>query len=429
MRRGVPALALAFGLAAAAVSLAAFGQSTMSAPAPAQDSSQVERGRYLVTAGDCAGCHTRPGGEAFAGGMGFKTSFGTIYSVNITPDRGAGIGGWTQDQFWRAMHEGRRADGAHLYPAFPYTYYTRVTREDSDAILTYLRTVTPSAYQAPANKLLFPVNIRGSMGIWNALYFKPGVFQPQPDRSAEWNRGAYLVTGLGHCGACHTPKNLLSADSTKRPLQGGKIEDWFAPDLDSAARGGLASWSTDDIVEFLKTGRNAHSNGSASMASVITHSTSQLSGADLHAIAVYLKSLPASADASPRAPSVGVMAAGAAIYADQCSACHAGDGSGAPRLFPPLAGNANVQSADATTIVRYILSGTQSVATGARPTPSSMPSFAWKLNDDEVAAVATFIRNSGGNSAPPVTAGEVARLRHKIAEPPIRKALPPAQQR
>lgn len=433
MRAALPILAFTLALAAGALAAAADitpkdnGAPTVAA-AQTPNADLVARGRYLAVVGDCAGCHTRPGGAPYAGGLGLGSSFGTIYTANITSDPKAGIGSWTSDQFWRAMHEGRRNDGAHLYPAFPYPYFTHVSREDSDALRAYLLSVPASDYTPPANKLMFPVNIRGTMAIWNALFFKAEPFKPHPDQSAEWNRGAYIVTGLGHCGACHTPKNLLQADSRSKPLQGGKIEDWFAPDLTSSPRG-LGSWSQDDIVEFLATGRNAHSNGGASMTSVLTHSTTRMTDEDRKDIAIYLKSLPPSQGSSARGAPSDLMAEGGAIYRDQCSACHGVDGAGEPRLFPALRNNANAQQRDPTTMVRYILTGSQSAATAARPTPFAMPAFAWKLNDHEVAAVATYVRNSFGNSAPPVSTGDVASLRHKVAAHPIQKELPASEQR
>jgi mono/diheme cytochrome c family protein len=409
-------LTLAAALATAAIASAGLSQTSPGEPA----SALVERGRYLTVLGDCAVCHTRPGGRAFAGGLPIHTSFGVIYTTNITPDRTSGIGGWSQDAFWRAMHNGRRADGAHLYPAFPYPYFTHVGRGDSDAIWAYLSTVEPVDYRPPPNKLPFPVNIRGVMALWNWLFFRPGEFRPAPDRSAEWNRGAYVVTGLGHCGACHTPKNFLAADKPRQALHGGVIDNWFAADLSGDARAGLFSWSQADIVEFIGTGRNAHSGASASMADVVVNSTSQMTDADAQAIAVYLKSRPAMGPEPEPRVSPAVMRTGEAIYVDQCSACHGADGVGAARFFSPLKANANVQSRDPTTVARYLLTGTPTVATAARPTPLSMPAFAWKLNDEQIAAVASYIRNSWGNAAPAVTAGQVAKLRRKVAEHPVR---------
>jgi mono/diheme cytochrome c family protein len=255
------------------------------------------------------------------------------------------------------------------------------------------------------------------------LNFRPGDFQATAGQGEAWNRGAYIVTGPGHCGACHTPKNFLSGDERDKPLQAGLLDNWLAPNLNGDEHGGLASWSAADIVEFLKTGRNAKAAAGASMASVIQHSTWQMSDQDLGAIATYIKSLPA-AQPPPSPPRLdpNVMQAGAAIYRDQCAACHRADGAGVSHEFPSLAGDALLQSHDPTTIDRYILTGTQIAATSARPTPLAMPAFAWKLSDGEIADVATYIRNSWGNVAPPITAGQVAKLRRAVAAHPTRPA-------
>ncbi|WP_372785209.1 cytochrome c [Phenylobacterium sp.] len=384
---------------------------------PVVETAQVAQGRYLAVLGDCSGCHDRPGGQPYAGGVPLPTPFGTIYSANITPDRETGIGAWTAEDFWNAMHRGVRANGAKLYPAFPYPYFTHVTRPESDALYAYFRTVAPASYRPPANKLPFPLNIRFMVTFWNALNFKEDrapTTGPSP--------GEHIVRGLGHCGACHTPKTLLGGDKADHALEGGKLDNWFAPALNSDARTGLGAWSEADVAEYLKTGRNARANGSASMADVITHSTSKMADTDLTGIAAYLKAQPnhAAAAATP-APDPKVMAIGEAIYVDECSACHAADGKAAPTYFPPLPGAAVTQSRDPTTVIRFILSGTQTVATDARPTPLSMPSYAWKLNDAQVAAVATYVRNSWGNAAPAVTASQVAGLRRKVAAKPVQK--------
>ncbi|MEJ0066241.1 MAG: cytochrome c [Caulobacteraceae bacterium] len=217
-----------------------------------------------------------------------------IYSANITSDRDTGIGAWTGDQFYRAMHEGVGAHGENLYPALPYVWFSRITRADDDAILAYLKTTPAVSYTPPANQLPFPLNIRFFVGGWNLLFFRPHEFQADPGQSAEWNRGAFLVTGPGHCGACHTPKNFLGADKSNQALRGGDLDNWVAPDLTENTRTGLGRWSVDDIVEFLKTGRNAHAGAGGSMAEVVSYSTSLMSDQDRHAIAVYLKSQAAS---------------------------------------------------------------------------------------------------------------------------------------
>ncbi len=377
---------------------------------------QVALGRALAIQGDCEGCHNRPGGQPYAGGVPLATPFGTIYTANITQDRETGIGGWTADQFWNAMHNGVRADGAKLYPAFPYPYFTHITRAESDALYAYFRTVPAVSYRPPANRLPFPLNIRFMVGFWNALYFKP-----DKAPTAGPNAGQHFVQGLGHCGACHTPKTFLGGDKPGHELAGGKLDNWFAPAINADARRGLGAWSGADIAEYLKTGRNGHANASASMADVVRYSTSQMTDTDLAAVGAYLKGQPShAADPAVRVDPK-VMAAGQAIYVDECSACHAADGKAAPTYFPPLPGAAVTQSTDPTTVIRFILSGTQTVATDARPTPLSMPSYGWKLTDAQVAAVATYVRNSWGNAAPAVSASDVAKLRRKVARTPVQK--------
>jgi mono/diheme cytochrome c family protein len=388
------------------------------APASAADQGSADpiaRGRYLVDAGDCKTCHTLPGGEPFAGGRPIGTPFGAIYSSNITPDPRTGIGAWSEEEFYRAMHKGVGHGGKNLYPAFPYPYFTRMPRADVDAVRAYLSTLAPVYRVKPANHLPFPINIRFLLKLWNALFLHAGDFRPDPARSEAWNRGAYLVQGPGHCGGCHTPKNFLGADHKSKALQGGKLDNWVALNLTGDPRQGLARWSQADISEYLRTGRNARSTASGSMQEVVYYSTSRMSDADLGAIAVYLKDLPPGAPRTDaRAPAAGAIRAGEAIFADVCSACHRGDGGGTPRFFPPMTANSAVQSRDPTTTIRIILQGSRSLPTPGMPTPLGMPAFAWKLDDDEVASVATFVRNNWGNRAPPVTAGQVRKLRHKL---------------
>jgi mono/diheme cytochrome c family protein len=358
-------------------------------------------------------------GRPFAGGRGIETPFGVIYSPNITPDRQTGIGAWTDEQFYRALHEGVEADGSRLYPAFPYPYYTRVTRDDVQTIRAYLNTLEPISNSPLHNKLPFPLNERILMRPWDWLFFEDGTFRPDPNKSAAWNRGAYLVEGLGHCGACHTPKNMLGADDNDRHLQGDNLQNWFAPNLGGDLRTGLGSWSESDIATYLKTGRNARSNATGPMSEVIQYSTSQMTWDDLNAMAVYLKDLPnQDRHARNEAPSsrvgTNLAKAGEAIYFDQCAACHRASGEGVPNFFPPLKGNANAQQNDQTTDIRVILNGARSVPTEMRPTPLSMPAFGWKLSDEQVAAVATYVRNAWGNTAPAVSADQVRDLRGKL---------------
>ena len=375
---------------------------------------KIERGKYLVQAGDCMACHTAPGGKPYAGGRAVATPFGTIYSPNLTPDRDTGIGNWSDDDFYQAMHNGIAPDGQRLYPAFPYPYFTRMTREDVLAIFAYLQTLQPVTNKRPPLEIVWPLKYRVFLRGWDWLFFQAGTFQADPQKSAEWNRGAYLVEGAGHCGACHTPKNTLGGDQASHSLQGGQLQNWFAPQIANGARTGIGSWSEDDVVEYLKTGRNARSGATGLMAEVVANSTSKLTDADLHGMAVYIKDQSAAAPAPPAKPEQNVLDAGKAIYADSCAACHQNNGEGVARMFPPLKQNANIQSADPTSVIRVIVEGARTVSTKARPTPSSMPAFDWKLGDQEVAAVATYVRNAWGNQAAAVTAGQVASLRKEL---------------
>jgi mono/diheme cytochrome c family protein len=378
----------------------------------------VERGRALATAGDCIACHTTPGGPLFAGGRAIETPFGNVLTPNLTPDRETGIGGWSDDAFVRALQAGIGHDGAHLYPAFPYPYYTRVARADLLAIRAWLATLAPVRNIVVRNQLSFPFDIRLTMSAWNALFFEDGEFRPKPGKSSEWNRGAYLVEGLGHCGACHTPKNRLGADRTGARLQGGAIQDWFAPSLGPDLRTGLGNWSIDDVVEYLGTGRNAKSAASGPMGEVVSYSTSHMPHADLQAMAIYLKDQPAPPPdtAAPLPATDPAMQAGRAIYLDNCAACHAATGAGIPRLFPTLAGNAVVQSTDPITLARIVLNGAQAVATDHAPTGPAMPGFGWKLNDDQTASLLTYIRNAWGNAAAQVDTSTLSTLRRRLAQ-------------
>jgi mono/diheme cytochrome c family protein len=379
----------------------------------------VMRGRALATVGDCIACHTAPGGVPFAGGLALQTPFGPIMTPNLTPDDATGIGRWSKDHFARAMHEGRRPDGTYLYPAFPYPYYTKVTRQDTDAIYEYLRTLAPVSNSVNRNTLPFPFNIRTAMLGWNALYFTPGYFTPDPKRSDEFNRGAYLVEGLGHCGACHTPLNALGANKADQFLQGNRIDDWTAPNITNDAQAGLGKWSVDEIVQYLRTGQTRTSLASGPMKEVVEKSTSKMVDADLRAIAVYLKERGASGSPAP-APlpaSDPQMRVGEAIFIDTCSACHTRTGEGVERIFPRLAGNAIVRQDDPTTLVRIILTGSRAAGTDAMPTSPAMPSLGYRLTDGQVAAVVTYIRNSWGNAATAVDADTVKALRDRVGSP------------
>ncbi len=379
---------------------------------------QVDKGRYLAIAGDCGACHASEKG-ALAGGRAIETPFGNINAANLTPDRDTGLGRWSAEDFWHALHEGHSVADGHLYPAFPYNYYTRVTRDDSDALFAFLRSVQPVDNPVDRDTLPWPFSVRATMVGWNMLEFTSGGFEPDPMRSAPFNRGAYLVEGLGHCGTCHTPMNVIGGPEDSEHLQGNTIQHWFAPNLTNDAQSGLGSWSVDDVVQYLHAGRNLHAAASGPMGEVVAVSTSKMTEPDLRAIATYLKERGAAGPAVPAPlPAGGAqMAAGEAVYADNCSACHARNGMGVADLFPGLAGAASVRQADPATTIRVIVTGTQAVATEAAPTGPAMPSFGWRLSDGQVADVVTYLRNSWGNAAPAVTAGQVAEVRRVVAVP------------
>ena len=282
-----------------AVCLAAMlGVSAADAAVDHQSFDEIALGEYLATVGDCLACHTPPGAKPYSGGRALETPFGTLVATNLTPDRATGIGAWSDQEFVDALQQGRGRGGGHLYPAMPYTYYTKVTREDALAIRAFLATVEPVQNELVANQLPFPYDIRASMAVWNALFFTAGTFKPVAGKSDEWNRGAYLTEGLGHCGACHTAKNWLGGDETSHALQGGVLQGWFSPNLTGDPRSGLGNWSVEDIATYLKTGHNRISAATGPMAEVVTDSTSLMTDADLTAIAVYLNDQPAPGGAS-----------------------------------------------------------------------------------------------------------------------------------
>ncbi len=417
-------------------------------PAPAQAAAsgdtdrqaQIEKGKYLATAGDCIACHTRPGGELFAGGVSFTTDFGTIYSANITPSSATGIGKWTKDQFTRAMRHGISADGSYLYPAFPYTAYTKVSDEDIDAIYEYLRTLVPVDYTPPKNQMPFPFNQRLLMMIWNKMFLKEGVFKPNNSKSTDWNRGAYLVEGLGHCGACHTPRNLIGGEISDQALSGGAYQDniidavhgseivtiddlmvrkWATSNLTSSARG-LGEWSTDEIAAYLKTGHNARAGAFGPMAEVIKYSTQYLTDEDVHAMAVYLKSLPPIQQEISRPVSAEKMKQGEIAYSARCVSCHQPTGLGTPpapnadraHISPPLVGNTVVQAQDPATLINVILYGAHEIVQKENAWPK-MPGLEldFGLDDNKIALIASYVRNSWGNQGDAVDPKDVTKQR------------------
>jgi mono/diheme cytochrome c family protein len=376
----------------------------------AADDGTIARGRYLATLGDCAVCHTRQevGAARFAGGYPLHAAPGTVYSSNITPDPETGIGKWTQGQFYRALHEGISADGRHLYPAFPYAYFSRLSRTDSDALFAYLKTVKPVRYRPPSNRLVFPANIRAGMRVWNLLYLSGGPLKRDASKSAQWNRGNEIVNGIGHCGACHSPKNFLFADMQGTSLRGNSVDGWYAPNLTAARRDGLGAWTKADIVQYLRTGENRFSRVAGAMGDVVRQSTSLMTDFDRAAIATYLKSLPAVSAPAPHTPDLQAMQAGQDVYVARCASCHGIGGRGTPD-YPALAGNTLVQARNPDTVVHVILRGAQSI----RPTGYSMPAFP-VLSDTDLADLATYVRNAWGNRAEPVSEKDVARLKKSL---------------
>jgi mono/diheme cytochrome c family protein len=389
-----------------------------SAFAQASASNDIMRGQYLARIGDCEFCHTDTKGKPFAGGRAIPTPFGVIYSINITPDRETGIGAWTEQDFYKAMHTGISNDGSHLYPAFPYPWFTKVTRADVDAIKAYLNTVAPVVQKDKTNQLPWYLNWRGELFGWNTLFFDEGEYKTDTTQSAEWNRGAYLVEGLAHCGACHTPANWLGGTKHSKPYEGGNAGlHWAAPGLGSNLRDGVGGWSTDEIVEYLKSGSNAKSASAGPMSEVVMNSTQYLSDADLNAIALYLKNRPnAPTKSPPKTDALGTaaLARGQALYLDNCTGCHMPDGLGIARVFPPLTGSAAIQADNPGTVIHVVLAGSKMADPSSKPTGLSMPGFGWKLDDREIAEVVNYARHAWGNLAPLVDADAVAAVRKDI---------------
>jgi mono/diheme cytochrome c family protein len=378
----------------------------------------INRGEYLARAGDCVACHTELNGPEFAGGRPMPTPFGNLYAPNITPDDETGIGFWTADEFYRMMHEGISKDGTLLYPAMPFANYTNVTREDSDAIYAYLMSVPPVRLQNKPHELRFPFNQRELLIGWRTLYFRQGEYQPDPGQTEQWNRGAYLVQGLGHCSMCHTAVNALGGSKESKAFEGGMIpnQNWYAPSLTSNREAGLGNWDLHDIADLLQVGTSKRGAVYGPMAEVVYNSLQYLTDEDAMAMAVYLKSLPQRDSEAPptsqaRLVDPSVMETGRKIYAQQCAVCHGDEGEGFPPEMPPLAGNQSITMSSPVNPIRMVLNGGYAPGTKKNPRPHGMPPFSHMLNDQEVAAVVTYIRVAWNNTGTPVTPAQANELR------------------
>lgn len=434
---GFASLAVAFIVACGGchrddASGAAAAQTDRPTDRPAPDAALIARGAYLAKAGDCAACHDAADHTPFAGGMPVNSPFGSIYASNITPDPQYGIGRYTRAQFAAALQRGD-APSQHLYPAMPYPSFSTLDARDVDALYQYfMYGVAASPKPAPETRLPFPFNQRWAMVLWRLAFSRHGTFTPQPSRTEAWNRGAYLVQGLGHCGACHTPRgpgyNELGYDeSSPLYLTGAQNDHWFAPNLTGDRGGGLGRWSEDDIVAFLRGRHDARAFAFGAMAPVIGESTQALSDADLQAIAVYLKSLPAraSSGAFDDAPATRAVTAqelqtgeperpGAGVYLAFCAKCHGDDGTGTAGKAPALAGSSLALSRDPTSALRIVIEGSASATLSDGAPPRKMPGFRGQLSDAEIAQVVSFVRDAWGNQAEPVNPTDVTRLREAI---------------
>ncbi|NBI50462.1 c-type cytochrome [Burkholderia sp. ISTR5] len=428
-----PALAtLGMFVAALAVGLHRYPAGTISQPA-GPDAALVARGAYLARLGDCAGCHTAPqGGAPYAGGLGLGSPFGSIVTTNITPDRRHGIGRYTLADFDRALRRGIAPGGKRLYPAMPYASFSKLGDDDVRALYAYLMlAVAPVARPAPPSDVAFPFNQRWALGLWQLGFVPVQAYVPRSDRDARWNRGAYLVQSLGHCGSCHTPRGpayqeLGYDERSPRWLTGGVNDHWFAPNLTGDPGAGLGRVDTTTLVEFLRTGHGGGLSAFGSMVAQVEDSSQYLSPDDAAAIAAYLKSLPArrpSGGFTPGGPSTAqrygnrlsdALTQGAQVYRSACARCHGEDGAGAPPAFPRLAGNPAVIGEDTTSLIRLVVEGGNSPRTESGPPRAAMPGFASTLTDTQIAAALTWIRSAWGNDALPVTGNDVSSLREKL---------------
>ncbi len=375
----------------------AWAATTNPAPPPPGNADQISRGAYLVRIGDCEACHTVTGSPKLSGGLYLNTPFGKMATPNLTPDKETGIGTWSDNDFYRALHEGIRKDGAYLYPGLPYPWYTKVTRDDVMAIKAYLFSLPPVHAPQKPDHLIFPFNIRTGIAGWNALYFKEGTYQPDPTKSAVWNRGAYIVEGLGHCADCHTPKNLAQAPINSEAFAGGKFDDWYAPNITTDKKEGIGTWSQAQIVSYLKEGAAAGKGVAfGPMAQTVHDSLSHLTDADLTAIATYLQTIPPKATYKLAALEPGAgKEAGRLVYLSYCSSCHQPNGQGIGNAIPPLADNGAVASQGPENVLRVVIGGLP-----AQASYGPMPGFATLLSPEQIADVTNYVRTAWSNKAP-----------------------------
>jgi len=404
-----------FGLSAALASFLVLITLLIASPSAAQSA-----GEYLARAGDCVACHSLPGGRAFAGGLQMATPVGTIVATNITPDPETGIGRYSLAEFGRALREGVARDGHHLYPAMPYPSYARITDADVKALYEYFMHEVPPVRQANVTTAI-PGHLaaRWQMSVWNLVYAPSLGFTPDASKDARWNRGAYLVEGLGHCGACHTPRGWGMQESSldaggRRFLAGARIDDWYAPSLRGEMATGIGAWSASEIATFLKTGHNDRASAYGTMSEVITNSTSHLTDDDLAAMASYLKSLPARETQKPWSRDNG-GAPPSAVYAAACATCHRDTGAAAPPYVPPLAGNPTVLDEDPASLINIVLNGSAPLVAKGVPDAYRMPQLREQLSDREIAEAVNYIRTAWGNHAPKVSPEAVAELRRRTA--------------
>lgn len=384
------------------------------------------KGEYVARAGDCIACHSVPGGKAFAGGLIMGTPIGAIYSTNITPDPDTGIGNYSFDDFDRAVRHGIAKDGHRLYPAMPYPSYAKITDDDLHALYDFFMKDVPPVKQANLpNKIPSYLSFRWPLAIWDMMFAPSAPYAADPAHDATWNRGAYLVEGLGHCGACHTPRGwafeekALDAGSDTY-LQGADLDAWSAPDLHGDLRTGLGGWSQTDLASFLKSGHSARGVVFGSMLDVVNNSTPYLNDDDINAIATYLKSLSATTQQAAYSYDASTTTAlqsgkpqdgGGALYLGYCVSCHGADGKGQTPYIPPLAGNPVVLDSDPASLINLVLNGAEPIVVKGTPDPYRMPQYRVQLTDDEIASVLSFVRNGWGNGAAPVTADAVSKLR------------------